>query len=160
MRLSRGATQLLADYPRIFFACHRQHVHDPATGARLSAKQASILDHLDTVAPTTLTDLSAHMGVTAGTMSVAVDRLVREGYVRRAWDDRDGRRVQLRLTDAGDRIRAANSVLDPARVDALLGQLAPADLQSALAGLAVLARAADALGAATATHRRRGRRSA
>jgi MarR family transcriptional regulator, organic hydroperoxide resistance regulator len=155
--LSKGATQLLADYPRIFHACHRQHVHDPATGARLGAKQASILDHLDTVAPTTLTDLAAHLGVTAGTMSVAVDRLVTEGYVYRAWDDRDGRRVQLRLTAAGDRNRMANSVLDPARVEALLSQLAAPDLEPALAGLALLARAADALGGAATTHRRRPR---
>jgi DNA-binding MarR family transcriptional regulator len=155
--LSQGATQLLEDYPRIFHACHRQHVHDPVTGARLSAKQASILDHLDTVAPTTLTDLAAHLGVTAGTMSVAVDRLVTEGYVHRAWDDRDGRRVQLRLTQAGDRIRMANSVLDPARVEALLAQLAAPDLEPALAGLALLARAADALGGAATTHRRRPR---
>src|SRR5271168_2166457 len=159
MRLSLGATQLLADYPRIFHACHRQHVHDPVTGTRLSAKQASILDHLDTVAPTTLTDLAAHLGVTAGTMSVAVDRLVAQGYVHRAWDDRDRRRAQLRLTEAGNRIRMANSVLDPARVEALLAQLAAPDLAPALAGLALLAHAADALGAAPATHRRR-RRSA
>jgi MarR family transcriptional regulator, organic hydroperoxide resistance regulator len=159
MRLSQAATQLLAAYPRIYFACHRQHVHDPESGARLSAKQASILDHLDTVAATTLTDLATHMGVTAGTMSVAVDRLVAAGYVKRAWDDRDGRRVQLRLTDAGDRIRTANSVLDPSRVEALLAQLPAPDLERALAGLALLARAADTLGAAPATHRRR-RRSA
>jgi DNA-binding MarR family transcriptional regulator len=147
----------MADYPRIYHACHRRHLHDPVTGTRVSAKQASILDHLDTVAPTTLTELAAHLGVTAGTMSVGVDRLVVQGYVHRAWDERDRRRAQLRLTEAGNRIRTANSVLDPARVEALLGQLGAADLEVALAGLSVLARAAERQGGAATTHRRRPR---
>lgn len=159
MRLSLPAQRLLADYPRIFFACHRRHVRDARTGATLSAHQASILDHLDAVAATTLSDLARHLGVTPGTMSVAVDRLVRDGYVVRNWDERDRRRVQLRLSDAGTRVREANSVLDPARVEALIGQLAPPDRERALAGLALLARAADALSDAQATPRRRQRRA-
>jgi DNA-binding MarR family transcriptional regulator len=155
MRPSQAAARLLADYPRIYYACHRRHVQDPKTGVRLSAKQASILDHLDAVDPTTLGDLAAHMGVTPGTMSVAIARLVAQGYVHRAWDDRDQRRAQLRLTEAGERIRTANSVLDPARVEALMAQLPAPDLRRALDGLALLAHAAAALGAAPATHRRR-----
>src|SRR5919202_6620573 len=105
--------QLLAAYPRIYLACHRRHVRDARTGALLSAHQASILDHLDAVDPTTLGDLAQHMGVTPGTMSVAVDRLVRGGYVTRTVDAADRRRVQLRLSQAGVRIKSASSVLHP-----------------------------------------------
>lgn len=133
---------VLRDYPRIYFACHRRHTRDPATGALLSAHQISILDHLDAAAATTLNALAAHMGVTPGTMSVAVDRLVKGGYVTRGVDDADRRRVRLRLTDAGVRVRGAHSVLDPALVGELLAQLSDADRAAALAGLALLARAA------------------
>lgn len=133
---------LLRDYPRIYFACHRRHVRDPQSGALLSSHQASVLDHLDAVDPTTLNELAAHMGVTPGTMSVAVDRLVKGGYVARTVDEADRRRVQLRLTDAGVRVRGAQSVLDPALVADLLATLAPADRDAALHGLALLARAA------------------
>src|SRR6266850_320594 len=106
------ARQVMTLYPRIYFACHTRHVRDPQSATVLSRHQASILDHLDEVDPTTLTDLAGHMGVTAGTMSLSIDRLERKGYVRRVRDTVDRRRVQLRLTTAGVRVREANSVLD------------------------------------------------
>ena len=140
--LAEAVGALLRDYPRIYFACHRRHVRDPGTGALLSANQASVLDHLDAVDPTTLSELAAHMGVTPGTMSIAVDRLVKGGYVTRTVDESDRRRVQLRLTDAGVRVRGAQSVLDPDLVADLLSQLAGAERDAALRGLALLARAA------------------
>ena len=146
MRTSEAAAVVMTAYPRIWFACHRRHVRDPESGTLLSAHQASILDHLDTVEATSLTALARHLDVTPGTMSVAVDRLQKHGYVKRTWDDRDRRRVQLRLTEAGARVRSANSALDPARVEALLGRLTVEEQRAAIAGLAVLARGAEAIG--------------
>lgn len=140
-----SAQRLLSAYPRIFFACHARHVRDPKTRRLLSSHQASILDHLDSVEHITLMGLAKHMGVTAGTMSLAIERLVRRGYVQRLRDTADKRRVQLRLTTAGVRIREASSVLEPARVRALVATMAPRDREAALAGLELLARAADAL---------------
>lgn len=78
--MSDDATrQLLEHYPRIFFACHSRHVRDPGSRRVLSAHQASILDHLNELEPTNVMDLARHMGVTASTMSVAVERLARHG---------------------------------------------------------------------------------
>jgi DNA-binding MarR family transcriptional regulator len=138
-----GVADVLRDYPRIYFACHRRHVRDGGTGALLSAAQASILDHLDAVDPTTLGGLAEHMGVTPGTMSVAVDRLVKGGYVHRAPDPVDRRRVLLHLTEQGVRVRGANSVLDPALVAGMLDQLDDRERAAALHGLRLLARAAE-----------------
>jgi DNA-binding MarR family transcriptional regulator len=139
----RDVRALLDAYPRIYFACHTRHVRDPATGADVSAHQASILDHLDQVDPMSMTDLAGHMGVTVATMSLAIDRLERRRYVRRDRDPRDGRRVLLRITPAGVRLREANAVLDPVRVEALLAHLSPADRDRALTGLELLARASE-----------------
>ncbi len=136
---------LLRSYPRIFFACHRRHVRDPATRRVLSAHQASILDHLDEVDGMALMDLARHMGVTAGTMSVAVERLVRKGYVRRTRSREDQRRVELRLSEAGLRVRSQQSVLEPELVESLLAELTTADRIEALRGLQMLAQAADDL---------------
>jgi len=135
---------LMQAYPRIFFACHTRHVREPDTGRELSAHQASVLDHLDEVDPMSMTSLAGHMGVTVATMSIAIDRLERKGYARRERDPHDGRRVLLRATAAGMRLREAKSVLDPVRVEQVLAQLSPADRAAALKGLHLLARASEA----------------
>jgi DNA-binding MarR family transcriptional regulator len=137
------AREVMALYPRIYFACHTRHVRDPLSQRLLSRHQASVLDHLDEIEPTTLNDLARHMGVTAATMSLTVDRLERKGYVVRLRDTADRRRVHLRLTSAGVRIRQASSVLDPSRVEALVERLTPDDRDAALRGLGLLARAAQ-----------------
>src|SRR6266540_665934 len=136
-------TAVMTLYPRIYFACQTRHVRDPQTHRLLSRHQASILDHLDEIEPTTVMDLARHMGVTAATMSLAIDRLERKGYVVRLKDAKDRRRVNVRLTSAGVRVREANSVLDPARVEALVARLTEAERTRAIEGLALLARAAE-----------------
>jgi len=136
-------TAVMTLYPRIYFACHTRHVRDPQSQRLLSRHQASILDHLDEVEPTTVMDLAGHMGVTAATMSLSIDRLERKGYVVRLKDAKDRRRVHVRLTTAGVRVREASSVLDPSRVEALVSRLSEADRTRAIEGLALLARAGE-----------------
>ena len=116
-------------------------MRDAQTGEDVSAHQTSILDHLDEVDAISVSDLAGHMGVTVATMSLAIDRLERKGYARRERDPKDGRRVLLRATPEGIRLREAKSVLDPVRVEKLLGRLSPADRETALKGLQLLARA-------------------
>ncbi len=141
--IGEAMTALMTLYPRIYFACHARHVRDPQTQRLLSRHQASILDHLDELEPTTVMDLAVHMGVTAATISLAIDRLERKGYVVRLRDVKDRRRVHVRLTSAGVRIKEANSVLDPERVQRLMGRLSDGDRRRAIEGLGLLAQAAE-----------------
>jgi len=138
-----AARELMALYPRIYFACHTRHVRDPQSHRLLSRHQASVLDHLDDVDPITLNGLARHMGVTPATMSMTIDRLEEKGYVVRIKDEADRRRVHLRLTSAGVRIKASSSVLDPALVEALMARLSDEERDAALQGLALLAKAAQ-----------------
>ena len=133
---------VLRSYPQTYFACHKRHVRDPETAAILSGHQASVLDHLDDVQPTPLFDLARHMGVTASTMSLTIDRLVRGGYVVRERSAEDRRRLDLRLTPAGTRIKKQQKVLEPELVDAVLGHLDERKRRQALRGLELLAEAA------------------
>jgi DNA-binding MarR family transcriptional regulator len=141
--VGEAMTAVMTLYPRIYFACHTRHVRDPQSQRLLSRHQASILDHLDELEPTTVMDLARHMGVTPATMSLAIDRLERKGYVVRLKDAKDRRRVHVRLTSAGVRVREASSVLDPERVEALVARLADDERRRAIEGLALLARAAQ-----------------
>jgi len=139
--VGEAMTAVMTLYPRIYFACHTRHVRDPLSQRLLSRHQASILDHLDELEPTTVMELAGHMGVTAATMSISIDRLERKGYVVRGKDPKDRRRVHVRLTTAGVRVREANSVLDASRVEALVGRLSDEERARAIEGLGLLARA-------------------
>jgi DNA-binding MarR family transcriptional regulator len=140
----RDETLRLMDfYPKIYFACHTRHVTDKDTGAKLTARQASVLDHLDAREPVTLYDLAMHMGVTPSTMSLSIDRLARMGYVKREKDTKDGRKTHLTLTNQGEKIKKAHSVLDLASVEAVLNRLGPTERKLALDGLGLLAYAAE-----------------
>lgn len=143
MKPTAAARQVMSLYPRICFACHTRHVRDPQSHRLLSRHQASVLDHLDEIDPMTLNGLARHMGVTAATMSVTIDRLERKGYVVRVRDTGDRRRVNVRLTAAGVRVREASSVLDPVLVERLVSRLSDEQREAAVHGLALLASAAS-----------------
>jgi len=106
-----------------------------------------VLDHLDDTQGTALFDLARHMGVTASTMSLTVDRLERGGWVARRRSREDARRVELRLTEAGARIKKQQKVLEPALVAALLSRLDDRKRKQALRGLELLAEASREMAA-------------
>ncbi len=105
MDVVQASKAVIRLYPRIYFACHRRHVRDPGSNRVLSSHQVSILDHLDEREVTFISSLAEHMGVTVSTISLALDRLVEEGFARRVPDKADRRRVGVLLTKAGVRIR-------------------------------------------------------
>ncbi|MDN5204172.1 MarR family transcriptional regulator [Fulvivirgaceae bacterium BMA10] len=141
--IKEEVSQLMDLYPRIYFACHTRHVVDPDTKVKLTANQASILDHLDVEDPEGLYDLAMHMGVTPSTMSITINRLVDLGYVQREKDLKDSRKVNLTLTKAGAEIKKKKSVLDADRVEAMLTRLTVQERKIALDGLGLLAVAAE-----------------
>jgi DNA-binding MarR family transcriptional regulator len=143
---SRAAIErVLRAYPRVFFACHVRHVPDPRAGRMLTARQREVLDHLSDRHGMGMRQLAAHMGVTASTMSITVDRLVQRGFVVRAIGAEDRRRVELRLTPAGLRVRGPQEVLDASLVGEMLDRLGAEEREQALRGLEMLASAAAAL---------------
>ncbi len=83
-------------------------------------------------------------GVSRPSLTGVLDGLVQHGFVRRVTVDGDRRGVSLEITDAGRAAldRAQESVAT--RLDAVLGQVPPADRRAALDGLAALGRAFDA----------------
>jgi DNA-binding MarR family transcriptional regulator len=137
---------VLRALPRVVSACRRRHVADSRTGKPVSAHRVSVLTHLDVEDPTMVGELAEHLGVTPSTMSLTLKRLEEAGYVRRDRDPADRRVANVRLTDAGARIRDAQGLLDPGRVAEMLSTLSPGERASALRGVKLLAEAAERLG--------------
>jgi len=81
---------------RLFFA---------QTSTRFSRTDAGVLRALDG-GPCRVTALAAHEGVTQPAITVLVNRMVANGWVRRASDPLDGRAVLVELTDEGREIWA------------------------------------------------------
>jgi DNA-binding MarR family transcriptional regulator len=135
---------VLAAYPAIHAACRRRHPL-AVRGSRVSSHLATVLEQLDPVEPIAVGELAARMRVTPGTISLQLARLARLRLVARARDARDARRVELRLTEAGARLREQRSLLDPLRVRAALARLPEPERDAVVAGIRLLARAVHQL---------------
>jgi MarR family transcriptional regulator, organic hydroperoxide resistance regulator len=129
-------------YPQIYLACHTRHMRAASSPQRLSPRDSTLLAHLDEKRPIRPSVLARHLGVGGPTISAAVKRLVRLGYIEQERDPDDARSVRLRLGQKGAAAMRDSSVLEPARVRRMLEKLAPGDRRAALKGLAVLAGAA------------------
>lgn len=132
-------------YPQIYVACHTDHVRKASTEWRISSQDASILVHLDRATGLSPRALAGHLGVAPSTLSAAISRLNKLGYLSSNKNARDKRRHELRLTERGAKAIAATSVLDARRVKTMLRKLKPDERKTALRGLALLAAAARQL---------------
>lgn len=145
---------ILSAYPTIHSACRRRHLRDPASGKRLSDHLAGILEHLDPETPITVTDLARRLRVTSATASLQLTQLARLRLITRERDAVDGRRVQVRLTETGVRLRELRSMLEPERVRQALARLDPSEQDAVVAGVRLLADAAGGLSIESAIPRR------
>ncbi len=139
---------VLAAYPQIYHACHIQHPRRRTNPASLSARESWILGHLHPIRPVGAGDLARHLSLRPSTVSEAVKRLERLGYLVRRPVKGDRRRLELYLTPQGAAAMKAGSILDSGRVGLLLDRLSPAERRAAVRGLGLLARAARDLNAA------------
>ena len=129
-------------YPQIYLACHVEHRTRGGSPTGLTARDGSLLAHVEDPAGSRPARLARHLGVAASTLSASLSRLEGLGMVRLDIDPADARRRLVRLTDAGREAVARDSVLDPDRLAAVLALLPPADRRRAIDGLTLLAAAA------------------
>lgn len=139
---TRDVLAIQIGYPQIYLACHTRHTPRRSSVTRLSARDSSILAHLDERRGLRVSTLAEHLGVAMSTLSAAIKRLTALGYIARSRPTLDGRGVELRLARAGVAAMQASSVLESPRVAAMLAQLSAADRKRAIAGLQLLADAA------------------
>jgi len=129
-------------YPQIYVACHNNHVRAVSTKWRISSQDASILVHLDRDVGTSPRSLARHLGVAPSTLSAAIARLAKLGYLTSEAADEDKRQRDLKLTSRGAEAISGASVLDAKRVALMLKNLTGSERKAAIKGLALLARAA------------------
>ena len=123
-------------YRRIWAALNR-----PGPGG-LSHHEREVLHHL-TAEPVALTWLAGHLGLPKSTTSVLVKSLAAHGFVARARDPGDERRLAITLTAEGRRQVEQDTVLDPGELRKAMAALAEPARAALLSGLEQLATAAE-----------------
>ena len=124
----------------------------------LSEHERQLLHHIPAAPPgVTLGEVADHLALPRSSASVLVKDLARRGFVRRARDRGDERRLALRLTAEGARRVAADSVLDPERLDTALATLPARDREALVGALERVAAAGAAAGPPPPGPRRRRR---
>jgi DNA-binding MarR family transcriptional regulator len=127
--LDDAIAQVQLAYPQIYYACHTRHQR-----ARTSA------DGLSGERPSTLSELTAHLNLSASTVSEAISAMSRHGFVAKSRGSAtDKRAVSLTLTPRGLQAVRANSVLEDARVRGVLKTLSRHERDQPIAGLTLLA---------------------
>src|SRR5262245_36130791 len=128
-------------YPQVFHACHVRHTRSRRTNRfRVSERDQALLAHLSLRHGLRATELARHFGIGLPTLSEAVKRLERQGYVERARTGADRRAVQLKLTAQGAEALRGTSVLDDVLLARALEHLTPKERRAAVEGLSLLAR--------------------
>ena len=124
-------------FPQIYLACHTRHQRKKSTPHRLSARDSSILAHLDSSVPVSPARLAKHLGVAASTLSEALKRLARLGFIVSPEGSARRRRGVL-LSDLGAQAMRDTSVLETERLEAILRGLTRHELDRVAQGLAGL----------------------
>jgi DNA-binding MarR family transcriptional regulator len=128
-------------YPQVFHACHVRHARSRATNRfRVSERDQSLLAHLSLAHGRKPSELARHFGIGLPTLSEALKRLERAGYVERARSGADGRAREVKLTARGADALRGTSVLDDVLLARALEHLTPKERRTAVEGLALLAR--------------------
>jgi len=130
-------------YPRIYIACHADHVRAASSEGILSARDATILAHLQDDGLTSPSTLAKHLSVSKATLSEAVAGLIHLGYVASETHQDDERRKRLQLTEKGLAALSRSSVLDYGKLKRLLDKLSSEERRSAIHGLSLLASASS-----------------
>ncbi len=142
MTIDQAIESVQLAFPQVYFACHTRHARQRSSAAHLSTRDSAILVHLDRTDPTTLSDLARHLDLAQSTLSEALTKLERYGYVsKRSGREIDRRQVGLTLTAKGVAAVRASSVLEAGRLGAVLTRLSPRERAKAVNGLALLAKA-------------------
>jgi DNA-binding MarR family transcriptional regulator len=81
MTIEHAVQVVQVAFPQVYLACHTRHQRKRSTEHRLSQRDAAILAHLDERVGAVPARLARHLGIGRSTLSEALKRLTRLGYV-------------------------------------------------------------------------------
>lgn len=125
-------------YPLLYFACHGSH----ARADGLGESDLRLLHHIEGEPGTYASQLARHLDLSRSRMSEALAKLERADLIERS--EASGGRKHIRLTDHGISVLESGDGLDPTAIEVILDRLAPAQQDTVIEGLRLLASAVRA----------------
>ncbi len=92
-------------------------------GIQLSLSEIHVLEAIQKVTPPTMSLIAKKLRITVGTLTTAVKRLVKKGYVSRYQDEADRRKVYLKLTASAKEILKAHEQFHQEMIEAVLKEM-------------------------------------
>jgi DNA-binding MarR family transcriptional regulator len=109
--------------------------------ASISLSQLRVLWFLSRCPQASLSEAADDLDVTRSTMSVMIERLVQRGFVHRAEDPQERRRVLLTLTTTGAEYLEQVSQATQSKVAGVLLSLSDAEVEQLMQGIVLLGKA-------------------
>ncbi len=75
-------------------------------GLPISMTEMHILEAVAKTNDPTMSNVANRLLITAGTLTTAVNRLVKKGYIFREQSEKDRRKIYVKLTEEGERVKA------------------------------------------------------
>ena len=96
----------------------------------LTINDVHVIDAIGLGEPKNMTAISRELSVTVGTLTIAMNGLVKKGYVDRQRSEKDRRRVNISLTEKGRRAFESHAGFHRAMVDRIAGNLSLEEMES------------------------------
>lgn len=134
-------TQIQLDYPKIYLACHKEHVKERSNKEYLSSRDSTLLAHISSDDYSTPTQLAKHLNISLSTLSEALSKLEKLKFIHSQIDPEDSRKRQIRLSSKGLKAMKDLSVLDTDKLTQLLRKLSQEEMKTVATGISILAKA-------------------
>lgn len=92
-------------------------------GIRLSMTEVHTLENIEKSSSKTMSDIAKLQMVTQGTLTVAVNRLVKKGFVWRERDKEDKRVIHLELTPVAKEVLKVHDRFHESMIDSLIADM-------------------------------------
>lgn len=132
LKISDDLGKMLREIVKALNQQFKKQFHQFAGGQELTVPQLFLLRHLVHFGPSSISDLAEHLSLANSTVSGIVDRLERDGFVRRTRDKVDRRLVYVHLTEHAESFRLQVSEFQNRFLMQLLDGVDENDLQDML----------------------------
>lgn len=96
-------------------------------GVNLSMSEVHVLEAISLVEPKTMTNIALKLGITVGSLTTAVNTLVRKKFVTRNFDPSDRRKVIISLEESAKEVLAKHDDFHQKMIDAIFEDLRVAE---------------------------------